>query len=242
MSAMWHTDEWLFEAVESSFATGLRMPAGQLEVVLSSGPEEDAPRSTQIWAEGHLVSWRVGAAHEPDLTLEFSPGALDALLGGSATAFQGITVRARAVRSRLVTIPPTVEDLVASHPQRSIRSASARVDVTFIDDPMPLERVARYGFLDGMPVPPSALPADVPHVSIGLPFVGGVGFLLGQVPFSEIAGVAQMGDDLLAISTLTGLFAPYGLPSPAEFASAGQACLVLAGIAELRTKWPSLST
>lgn len=103
-------------------------------------------------------------------------------------------------------IPLQPSDLRPTASQQPISSLDLMVRVTFPESwwcRAPIDLRFEGGLLQESSSPPLE-----PDITLELPFPEGFGYLLGSVPFRDIAASSSVGRDVLALACVTGLLAP----------------------------------
>lgn len=233
-------DGWFDEAVAATIDADV-MAAVSIEAELIVRNDNGQPTPTRmLFTEGSLVSWQLARAHEPDVAVVVDHDAFGALIGARPALSDPRRVNALPAVGVRCSIPPKPEELAVTTAPLTIAEASLTLAVTFDDDPITSGATYRYGFCDGRAVRFEALEGrDVPHVDLNAPYVAGVGYLLGQIPFREFAARADTGRDVFALAAVTGLLAPSGLPPAEALDGVISAAVVLAAIRDLRQSWPA---
>jgi hypothetical protein len=167
-------------------------------------------RHTQHWAGGNLAAWVPGAPERPpDATIVCTQVQFGALWPAASLSEPGTEVQIRDANGGTWRCPPNAGDVARTSARQVVPGLTFSVRVTF--DDFPLGTVTRdLCWADGV-IDPEAGSVQDPDLSLSLPFPGGVGYLLGRLPFREIAPMADIaGGDLLLLAGLAGVLVRIG--------------------------------
>jgi hypothetical protein len=214
-----------------------------------------ATTHTQVWCGGVLVGWRLGATGSPDALIMSSHEEARALFLNEPKI--GGVLRIKDPAGFTCSIPPNRAEL-SSHLSACppIPGATFGVHLLMFDHPFgPIEITLQ--FRDGLlwPGPDNEGRDWLPIRGEGsehsrhdcllqmrLPFLGGTQFLMGGLPFPEIAAKTTVRGDLLDLACFAGLLAPpeVVLGRRTTYDAVHNAVLAIKATATIRNAWYGL--
>lgn len=162
----------------------------------------------QVWKGGVLYSWSETVTPRIDVTIRLSRVAFLDMLRASPPSGTAKCCEVEVLSPSGLSwmLPPTAADLTLTSSSEPIAGATLATRVSIPKSPVRLP-VRSYAFING--VLSDGCDTARPQLSLELPLVGGPQYLMGALPFRDIAAMSRVDGRALALGCLTGLLAPF---------------------------------